>query len=344
MSDKISIIVPVYNSAQSLEHTVRAILDGSYKNIELILIDDGSTDGSADIIKELAVRDERIVVGTKENGGPSSARNAGLKLATGEYIAFCDADDIPSADMYARLYSRLCESGADAVLCDIYSERNGTPLGFPWVGDVCLRESQVVELIAAMIGNENDGCESAPVWGSVCRGLYRADVIKDNGILFPTDIHFAEDLVFSLRYLKRTRCAAIINEALYTYRDTQGSIMNSYFSYKPNMPTERLTLVDYLLKEIEGLDEYELLRQRLQVTERCYYHECVGNACRNPDGREARRELRDLLNDARVRDAFKNIRSATPRKGVIYSLIRLRAVRILYFYYRSRFKKTNTKK
>lgn len=93
MKKIVSIIVPVYNVEKFIFKTVNSILNQDYKNIEIILVDDGSPDNSARIIDELAKKDNRIVCVHKENGGVSSARNAGLKIATGEYVTFIDGDD-----------------------------------------------------------------------------------------------------------------------------------------------------------------------------------------------------------------------------------------------------------
>lgn len=342
MTDKISVIVPVYNSESTLASTCDAILSSSYENIELILVDDGSSDKSASVIQTIANRDSRVITISKENGGPSSARNAGIRKASGKYLAFCDADDIPDKDMYRRLYERLIKDGADLALCDIYSERNASPLGFPWEGDRLFFGGEVNELIALMIGNADDGATDTPVWGSVCRGLYRTDLIRDGEILFPEDIDFAEDLVFSVRYLKRARCVSVINEALYTYRDRCGSIMNSYFSYKPNMLNSRIRLVNHLNNEIIGLENYIDLKARLFVSARCYYHECVGNACRSSDGRgrgECLAELSKILISPDVRRVFAKPRRPRGKRCIVYFLIKHRLGRALYFYYEKRFAK-----
>ncbi len=341
MTDKISVIVPVYNCEATLRQTADAILSSTRGGIELILVDDGSTDGSLAVIESIVKSDERAVFLHKENGGPSSARNEGIRLASGKYIAFCDADDLPHPDMYSRLYERLCRDGSDLALCDIFSERDGRPLGFPWEGDRLFEDGEINTLIACMIGNENDDVGESPVWGSVCRGLYRADTIKKHGLEFPTDISFAEDLVFSLRYLRHSKRVSVINEPLYTYRDRRGSIMNSYYSYKPDMLSERVRLVNYLSDGITGLDGYDGLRDRLFVTARCYYHECVGNACRGTEGRGRREclsELSEILKSPDVKRAFQRVSHPTGRKRIIYFLIRLRLGRILYFYYKRRFR------
>lgn len=109
---KISVIVPIYNIIDCLERCVMSIINQTYKNLEIILVDDGSTDGTDKLVDELAKRDGRIIAIHKENGGSSSARNVGLKQATGEYVGFIDSDDYIEPDMYELLAEAVTRTGA----------------------------------------------------------------------------------------------------------------------------------------------------------------------------------------------------------------------------------------
>ena len=111
--DKISVIIPVYNVQDYLEECVNSILAQTYTNLEIILVDDGSKDNSGQLCDAFSKRDSRVKVIHKENGGVSTARNAGIESATGEYIAFVDADDYIAPDMYSRLMNLLKYFGAD---------------------------------------------------------------------------------------------------------------------------------------------------------------------------------------------------------------------------------------
>ena len=111
----ISVIVPVYNIIEYLPRCVRSITDQTYRNLELLLVDDGSTDGTGELCDRLAAEDGRIRVFHKENGGSSSARNLGISQAKGEYLGFVDSDDYIEADTYERLYQGICEFGVKAA-------------------------------------------------------------------------------------------------------------------------------------------------------------------------------------------------------------------------------------
>ena len=119
MEPKISIIVPVYNVEQYLERCVESLINQTYKNIEIILVDDGATDNSGQLCDELAQRDPRIVVYHKVNGGLSDARNYGIDKASGDYIGFIDSDDFIDDDMYEVLLSNILEYNAFISFCRI---------------------------------------------------------------------------------------------------------------------------------------------------------------------------------------------------------------------------------
>ncbi len=118
MNDLISIIVPVYKVEKYLNRCVDSIINQTYKNLEIILVDDGSPDNCPKICDEYAKKDDRIKVIHKENGGLSDARNAGIKIANGKYIGFVDSDDWISVDFYSELYKLLTKYDADIAICD----------------------------------------------------------------------------------------------------------------------------------------------------------------------------------------------------------------------------------
>ena len=337
---KISVIVPLYNGEDYIARTVEALVGQSHQNLEIVLVDDGSTDASGEICRALAREHGNILFyrtpeGTP-NGGPGNARNLGLSLATGEYIAFCDSDDLPESDMYATLCTYLEQADADVALCDIYSQRDGRRFGLPWEDGTVLEQKAVrEELIVSMVGNPTDDDTRVPLWGSVCRGLYKKELIQEHDISFPTEYHFAEDLVFSLRYLARCRRAVICDKALYFYTCNENSIMNSHRNYQENMLSHRLCLVKDVLSAIQDLPNAGELERRFLVTQRCYYHECVGNACRRKKG--AVKKLREIVNHSRVRAAFENFDATGKRKKLIYTQIQKRRVLLLRLYYFLRF-------
>ena len=119
MNELVSIIVPIYNSEQYLERCINSLIKQTYKNIEIILIDDGSKDSSLSIIEKYAKQDCRIVYISKENSGVSSSRNDGIKIAKGKYISFVDSDDYIESNMIEDMYKALVEQNVDIVRCSV---------------------------------------------------------------------------------------------------------------------------------------------------------------------------------------------------------------------------------
>ena len=216
-SPLVSVIVPVYNSQQYVAHAVRSILRQSYSNIEVILVDDGSTDTSGDICDQCAAGDSRVVVVHKENGGICSARNAGLDIARGEFLAFCDNDD-------EYLPGLIQENVELAIRLDVDVVRFLREHLIVLDGAVLRRDvlksmsDELVVLSADLMGSDyyqlyRYGCG---VW----TGLYRRSVIECNHIRFPQSMRFGyEDLYFNLLVSSATSSFAINPHIYYRWVD-----------------------------------------------------------------------------------------------------------------------------
>ena len=192
MSPLISVIVPVYNAEKSLDVSVGSILAQTHRTLEVILVDDGSLDGSGAICDALAMRDERIRVIHKENGGVSSARNAGLDAASGDYIAFVDGDDTIDVNMYEVLLATIQECGAELAVC-----------GYQWHKGPTRREVHVpleghfsVPRLYEMY--LSDFVAWASLMTSIWNKLFSAQLIQSalDPIRFAVDLHRSEDALF----------------------------------------------------------------------------------------------------------------------------------------------------
>ncbi len=209
MEPLISIIVPVYNTEKYLDRCIQSIVNQTYKNLEIILVDDGSTDKSAEICDNYASIDDRIRVIHKKNGGSSSARNAGLDACNGEYIGFIDSDDYISLDMYENLYM-MCNNvvsistiGMKEVSAyDTSTDSGNTDITF-----------NTNEYYLKKILLKDDG-------GSVCSRLFHKDIISD--IRFKEN-KLNEDVLFMVDVLSRIRSVIYINEIGYYYFSREGS-------------------------------------------------------------------------------------------------------------------------
>lgn len=219
MDKRISVIVPVYNVEAYLNRCVDSILAQSFGQLEIILVDDGSTDRSPAICDRYAGQDERIRVIHKENGGLSDARNAGLRIATGEYIGFVDSDDWIEPDMYKDMYEAAVKYDAQVAVCryaEVYKDRvvDGSQ------GDVVLlNRNEVLDIYI---------CEHPQykIYNSVWSKLFCRKVIED--LQFPKGRN-SEDIVFTTKAFCRLEHCVYLDRAYYNYvREREGSIMNGF--------------------------------------------------------------------------------------------------------------------
>ena len=219
----ISVIVPVYHVEKYLPRCIHSILAQTFTDFELILVDDGSPDNCGAICDEYAEKDKRIRVIHKENGGVSSARNAGLDLAEGDYITFVDSDDYIGKDRLERLYDSAQASMADNVCA-----------GYTIPDDVAEDKTKYVEEFVYDIKDNEDRIRfiineilTRKLGWEVWTRLFRSDIIKQNKICFcETCGNYAEDLCFTLEYALYCDRFAAIDNAEYYYCQRQFSMMD----------------------------------------------------------------------------------------------------------------------
>lgn len=221
MEHLISVIVPIYNVEKYLRKCVDSIINQTYKNLEIILVDDGSPDNCPKICDEYAKQDIRIKVIHKENGGLSDARNAGMKVARGEYISFIDSDDWIKPEMIEGMYNRMIEDKSDLVSSGvIWVDVDGTEIRTATVSENCVlnTEQAMKELI-------NDGKLKQHVWNK----LYKADLIKN--ILFDKG-KYHEDVFWSYKVIGEAKRVSIDKNSYYFYVQRSKSIMGEKYSAK----------------------------------------------------------------------------------------------------------------
>ena len=219
---KVSVIIPVYNAEKYLARCLKVVLDQTYKDLEIILINDGSTDGSGDIIRSFD--DERIVVIEKENGGVSAARNDGLKRASGSRVVFVDADDYPEPDYVEKMADAMDRRGCGLVVCgyryrDVEDHETG---GFPnkrealhLSGDGYLSEEEVVAGI--MLHESIASC----LWNK----MFKAELLS--GMTFDESVAIGEDLLFLVEYIRKCDAFYLVTDPLYNYLINPGGAMKT---------------------------------------------------------------------------------------------------------------------
>ena len=245
MNDLISVIVPVYNVEKYLEQCVDSIINQTYTNLEIILVDDGSTDNSGKICDKYAAMDSRIKVVHKINSGVSTARNLGLDIAKGEYITFIDSDDFVEEDYIFALYNNLIENDSDMSMCNMVCfgenwKRNLREL-LPNCVRVDMESNEFINYFVRYISYKNY------IFGSVWRVLYKSSIIKN--IRFNEEIKISEDLLFLLQVILNSKKITSIDTYLYYYREVESSVRHSY---KKNYLDGQIKLY-HELKKIVGV-------------------------------------------------------------------------------------------
>lgn len=215
-----SVIVPIYDSEKYLSHCIDSVLCQTASDLELILIDDGSKDKSADICKEYAQKDSRVRYVRQENAGVSAARNKGIQLALGEYIGFVDSDDEICPNMYETLLREAEKSGADIVICDaltVYSngaKEDDTLPNLP--PDKLIKRKDIKpEQLLYMAG---------AAW----RCIYKKTLFDDENIKFPVGIKLSEDRIFNILAVGHAEGVYYKKTALYLRHVVIGSAVNKY--------------------------------------------------------------------------------------------------------------------
>lgn len=241
----ISIIVPVYNSEKFLAKCIESLINQTYRNIEIILVNDGSQDSSLYICHQYAQNDKRIKVIDKSNGGVSSARNMGIDVAAGELIAFVDSDDFIDKDMYKLMKEKLIENKVDSVVCGYYEQYSLTKIyKKPRISDGIYLTEQLINNII------DDGTLTGFLLGSVWMMLYKTNIIRLNKISFDEGIHDNEDGLFNLKYILNSKnILSIQSNPLYYYRDNPKAI-----TYIEENSNNKYSGINKVLSEIS--DQY----------------------------------------------------------------------------------------
>ena len=220
-SPTISVIIPVYNAEKYLRSCIDSVLAQTYKDFELLLIDDGSKDSSGTICDEYAAMDSRFRVIHKENGGLTSARNAGLAIASGEWIMHLDGDDWIEPDMLERLIQKGEDTGADIVMGDFlfaYSDRDILYILPDWDNNKTASLNRYI----------------TSVWTCVWGGIHKRSLYEEYQLICPQGVTYCEDFHLMARLCYYAKKVVNIHQPFYHYRQQEGSVMHNL-----NKRTER---------------------------------------------------------------------------------------------------------
>lgn len=255
----ISLIIPVYKVEKYLEKCIQSVINQTYENLQIILVDDGSPDNCGKICDEYAKKDHRIEVIHKSNGGLSDARNKGLEIAKGEYIGFVDSDDYIEADMYEVLYNLLKQYNADVSICNFYTVSQGK-ISIK-NADNGINEYNRIEILKEILLDKN---VQSYAWNK----LYKKELFDE--IKYPIGKKY-EDIGTTFYLLEKCNKVVVTGKSEYYYINRQDSIVNNVTE---STITDYIELImqryDYIEENIKELSSYnkDYLKRILKTAEK----------------------------------------------------------------------------
>ena len=296
----ISIVVPIYNVEKWLSRCIDSILNQPFQKIELILVNDGSPDKCGEICDYYEKKDNRIRVIHKENGGLSSARNAGIKVATGKYIVFIDPDDQISKDYLIKLYNIAENHTCDAVISGYTTVPTDNNI-IPYFKLDTVMNGKDFVLSSTNIHSKNDLCY---VW----RYIYNLTIIKMKNIRFNEQVFIGEDVIFNLEFLLESKRVYAISDSLYYYTvNNPDSLMR--MPYKPNLESS-LILQYKIRKQLSqkfGLLNYQHYKKDLANYYINNIYKLMINNLKNSQSTNMTSSLRRIINYEMYSDSLEKL-------------------------------------
>lgn len=258
MTPLVSIIVPVYNAEENLDRCICSILNQTYKEFELILLDDGSTDASGQICDAYAQKDGRIRVVHKENSGVSDTRNQGIAMAEGEYLQFLDSDDWITPDATGLFVRAAVENQCDMVIAEFYRV----------IGERVSQKGAIEEeglmdrtTYAAKMKQQPADFYYGVLWNK----FYKRSIIEENHLRMDSSLSWCEDFMFNMEYIRRIQTVYALKVPIYYYVKTKGSLVSQGMSVKNTIQMKRTVFKYYndFYKDVFGEVDYE--KRRIQV-------------------------------------------------------------------------------
>ena len=258
---KLSIIIPVYNAEKYLAKCLDSVLAQTFKDLEIICVDDGSKDNSLNILNEYQRRDERIKVFHKENGGANSARKLGLEKAKGTYIGFVDSDDWIESNMFERLYTLANKYDLDLVTSGYYQEGNYISISYDNIPQGIYLKNDMEDFRNQVIFNLKS--KDMGVSGAFWNKLFKAKILKKVTPSIPDTIKFSEDKMTVILFALECKSAMVLKEAYYHYIMNQSSVTHS-------SDLNYLININEIYKFLVSISKHENFTKEMQIQAELY--------------------------------------------------------------------------
>lgn len=306
----ISVIIPVYNVERFLRKCLDSVINQTYKDLEIIVVDDGSPDNCGVIIDEYAEADSRIKVIHKPNGGLSAARNDALKIATGDWIAFVDSDDWCELDMYENVVGVAEKENVDIVIFNPfrnYDNREEVLQAFPY--EFITEDNDFIHgLQLSALSKQLTPLSTRWSQGFPWDKLFKRNLIYDNNLTFDEQVRANEDVIFDIRAFQFAKKVAYVNKTLYHYRYNPNSIGTKYSPDRFEIDKDIYRVLFFMGEEYNLSEDYyqgvylRIVRNTLLALKRCVFHKLNHISF----GRKLR-FLDEMLKTEPIKTAFEKI-------------------------------------
>lgn len=295
----ISVVIPVYNAEDYIKRCLESIQKQTYGNLEIIVVNDGSTDNTQKVVKDTQQGDQRIKLIQKANGGVSAARNDGVAAATGKYVYFIDSDDYVENNIIEKLYKAISVQGELSVcgFTTVFMNKEDVPFS--------LYDSVSIISIEQYLEKMSRYLYSV-YYGSLWNKMYMTEVIKRNNLKFRKDISLAEDFIFNLDYLKYVKKVTMIPECMYYYYQGNEESLTKKSDPWYIWEMARIRLA-YCMEKYHEMNMLESCKRNINTT---VANELVGPTYdiinnREWDRKQTIRKLKELYQDTFTREAIK---------------------------------------
>lgn len=293
----VSVIIPVYNSQQYIDECVKSVINQTYSNIEIILVDDGSKDKSGEMCDCWAKMDNRIKVVHKPNAGLGMARNTGLENVTGDYVEFLDSDDYISNDCVETLISQIKNRKAEVVYCK-YARFDAERVYLDTASNSNIRvfsgEDIVENVLLEMVGSLPYARMDSGFDMSACTALYSMDIINKHTLRFKSEREYiSEDLLFNVEFLRSANTVVAVDELLYYYRMNGNSLTTTY---NPLRFSKDKIMYEYLKNYLGTFLEEKMYMLRVQRYMLARARVCINQIVR-AGGRDISKKIAEVCDD-----------------------------------------------
>lgn len=325
----VSIVIPAYNCEDTIEQCLESVLNQTYEDIEVIVIDDGSKDNTYSLIEKIARKDNRVKYKKIPNSGPGGARNTGIDMATGQYLAFVDADDTVYPNYIEAMMVYMDKHDADMVLCNMEWITEEPETGVEQ--DKEMRSNQDKEIIVY----ENKQAILEDIYSIMCNSwhmnalyskIYKLEYIQKHNVRINEELDMGEDFQFNIKCMDYVEKIVIIPDELYRYLTLNSQLT---YKYRPNLYEVRKIAIDEFNNFVEKYNLDKNIIHYLYV--KLVFADCMQmwNHKDKHSRKDRKRRIKELINRVEIIDARQNMKPAGLLQNVLYITIKTNNITII---------------